>query len=298
MREPRKVKLQKLPLGLALGTIFLVSCCHFLYFLFPDSIAYFALAKSEGYVGTVMIGLLLYGGVALYQYSSFSIRRKRKKLGAKKQTDATFDYLEAINLEVYTKLKEKYPAAKKARVWLIPQSDINAFALGKKDICVYQGLIEQVNQGQLAAVLAHEYSHLYYRDTSGLLAIRTSYFASSLLLLVIFRWLLIPLAILGFILSLITLGRKKNLAKTIISLGQNIFYRYQKLLGLIQAQVSKQQEFRADEVAVYLGFGSELASFFEVLAEVAYQPKIPFLKMIKAYHPSLKARLKNIQEFE
>lgn len=296
-KKPRVVASQWLSLFLSIATIFLISGSSFLYRLFPADWTILNTVRSQSYGQIVLVGAVIFVVIGIYQFSPLSIYFKRKQIGGRKITDpAENEFLSVVNEAVYQRLVKRYPNARKARIWLIDEREINAFALGYRDICLYRGLLQLVDVEQLEAILAHEYAHLYHRDTLGLLLIRTSYVASAFLLLYIFRWLIVMIFLIGFVFSLLSLGRRKSVFKAITDLGRNLFYRYYKFIRFLMAQVSKQQEYRADETALYLGFSQGLEAFFYMLTEMTYQPKNSFLKMLQSNHPSIKARLKNIQK--
>src|SRR5262249_9884468 len=59
-------------------------------------------------------------------------------------------------------------ALPKPRIWLIPDSDPNAFATGKDEqgssICVTQGLLDSLSRDELQAVIGHEMGHIKNLD--------------------------------------------------------------------------------------------------------------------------------------
>ncbi|MBV7390116.1 M48 family metalloprotease [Enterococcus alishanensis] len=295
--KPRVVASQWLSLFFSVATIFLISSSSLIYRIFPADWTILNTIRNQSYGQIVLIGLLIFIVVAVYQFSPLSIYFKRKQIGGRTINDpAEIEFLSVVNGAVYQRLLKRYPNAKKARLWIIDEREINAFALGYRDICLYRGLLQLVEVDQLEAILAHEYAHLYHRDTLGLLLIRTSYVASAFLLLYIFHWLIVIVFLIGLIFSLLSIGRRKNLFKTISNFTRNLFYRYYKLIHFLMAQVSKQQEYRADETALYLGFAQGLENFFYLLTEMTYQSNNNFLKMLQSNHPSIKARLKNIRK--
>lgn len=57
----------------------------------------------------------------------------------------------------------------KARLWIVPDADLNAFATGRDpttaSIAVTEGLLEALDRDELQAVIAHEYAHVARYDT-------------------------------------------------------------------------------------------------------------------------------------
>jgi Zn-dependent protease with chaperone function len=135
-------------------------------------------------------------------------------------------------------------------VFLIDEPSINAFAAGNGQddavIGVTRGCIEQLSRDELQGVMAHEFSHIFHRDTRlnmQLVAWLGGIFAISLVGRIIMR-------------SALSAGssREKNDGKMVaLALGGAVF-----LIGIvgyffgriIQSAVSRQREYLADASAV------------------------------------------------
>ena len=135
-------------------------------------------------------------------------------------------------------------------VFLIDEPSINAFAAGNSQddavIGVTRGCIEQLSRDELQGVMAHEFSHIFHRDTRlnmQLVAWLGGIFAISLVGRIIMR-------------SALSAGssREKNDGKMVaLALGGAVF-----LIGIvgyffgriIQSAVSRQREYLADASAV------------------------------------------------
>lgn len=135
-------------------------------------------------------------------------------------------------------------------VFLIDEPSINAFAAGNGEqdavIGVTRGCIEQLSRDELQGVMAHEFSHIFHRDTRlnmQLVAWLGGIFAISLVGRIIMR-------------SALSAGssREKNDGKMVaLALGGAVF-----LIGIvgyffgriIQSAVSRQREYLADASAV------------------------------------------------
>lgn len=57
----------------------------------------------------------------------------------------------------------------RAKLWIVPDADLNAFATGREpataSIAVTEGLLETLDRDELQAVVAHEYAHVARYDT-------------------------------------------------------------------------------------------------------------------------------------
>ena len=155
-------------------------------------------------------------------------------------------------------------------VFLIDEPSINAFAAGNGEqdavIGVTRGCIEQLSRDELQGVMAHEFSHIFHRDTRlnmQLVAWLGGIFAISLVGRIIMR-------------SALSSGssRGKNDGKMVaIALGGAVF-----LIGIvgyffgriIQSAVSRQREYLADASAVqYTRNPDGIAGALEKIAQGA-----------------------------
>lgn len=116
-------------------------------------------------------------------------------------------------------LRSLAPDAPNVRIVVLDSAEVNAFALPGGIVCVYAGLIRDVDSAeQMAGILAHELSHVAHRDPLALLARQVG-----------------MAAIVGFL----TGGQGGNLAETLAETLVNVHY-------------GREAEDRADEFAVEL----------------------------------------------
>lgn len=129
------------------------------------------------------------------------------------------------------------------RLWLVPSRRANAFAVGRDpataNVAVTVGLVEALDARGLAGVLAHEVAHIRYRDIllSSLAATVTAILASA------GRWML---TITVLALPLFLLWAPKVLLATALLVMAPV------AAVLLQAALSRQREFAADEEAARL----------------------------------------------
>lgn len=172
----------------------------------------------------------------------------------------------------------------------------NAEAFGQNSIIVTSGLLNTATDGELKAILAHELSHLYHKDSLIPLALVLAnipmrcimwlyqfYAAMSLRVRKAFSsegnlfslLAIIPIVLFSPIIILDWLGR-----------------------WLIQAClfiITRSFEYRADQFAVDLGFKIELISFLSKQA-VIHKKDSSFLAMIFASHPSPIKRIAKLEK--
>lgn len=109
-----------------------------------------------------LIGLIIAGGISFYSYW-FSDKMVIKAYRAK-EVDAT------TNPRLYNLVKKLAQNANlpMPRVYIIPEKQPNAFATGRNPknaaVACTQGLLDLMNDNELAGVMAHELGHIKHRD--------------------------------------------------------------------------------------------------------------------------------------
>ncbi len=140
--------------GLRIRMILTVSLLTILYIAFLAAMAYFRVN-----LGVTVISL---GAFAFVQYY-FSDRLVLWSLNAK-----LVDENEAPELHQMTRRLCNAANLPKPKVALMETNMPNAFAIGRNQnnavVAVTTGLIKQLSEGELEAVLAHELSHIRNRD--------------------------------------------------------------------------------------------------------------------------------------
>ena len=195
---------------------------------------------------------------------------------------------------VYEKAKEKTPGlVKSIRLKIINDDTPNAFAIGRKTICVTSGLLK-LSDDDIMGVLAHEMGHIAYRHSVIQLLIGGGnvFISGCLLIIKITCW-----AISG-LLTIISFGAKNYLAGVIsVALGAFstfLIWLWTKFCMLFLMWSMRQNEYIADEYAFRIGFGNELASVLD--REICDVPKIGLLKALYSTHPSNDDRIAKLQE--
>ncbi len=179
-------------------------------------------------------------------------------------------------------------------------TDLNAQAIGTNTIVITTGLINDNNDGQMVAVLAHELAHLYYKDSmkkaalvcanAGIALFNYLYTAYSYIARIITKNAgaagNISGGILGFIVFLPTI----LFLPVIICnwIGQILFTHSMLYLG-------RQYEHRADFFAVSLGYRDELISFLEKINQFT-ETDNSLIGKINATHPSPITRIGKIED--
>lgn len=185
--------------------------------------------------------------------------------------------------EVYEKAKKLDPTiSNNIRLFIKQNSEEpNAFAIGRRSICVFDGLLA-LPDDQIKAILAHEFGHLSNKDTDLNLVVNIGNLFMDFLFLIgyaILAFYKIICTILSILMGLISeslcamVGRIMNF---IFSILQFVLIKFIKgawntIGSLLIKFANRNAEFEADEFAFNLGYGESLISFFKTLPDAVHR---------------------------
>lgn len=188
------------------------------------------------------------------------------------------------------------------KLYLVPDDSLNATAYGCGLISINQGLLNNTDPITLAAILAHETSHILNHDaefnrmlfssvTALVLALSVLSALSMGFLFIIFIVLCCCFKTLRSWFGLILYQGSTKMVDGIFSLLQRlIVFIYQSLNGLI----SRACEYRADQFTSSLGYGSQLAYF---LAIADSEPrKLTLTDILYRSHPPTEQRIYRLEQ--
>jgi len=120
----------------------------------------------------LLIGIVLYLVSLLIALSPVGEWILRLQTGCKKiQNDEQRNFIEPIFREVYDKAKKLDPSiSDKVTLYMNHDEAPNAFATGRKTICVTEGMLYMPVE-QIKATLGHEFGHLAHKDTDLILVV-------------------------------------------------------------------------------------------------------------------------------
>ena len=195
---------------------------------------------------------------------------------------------------VFTQAKEKTPSmVSSIRLKIIHEKSPNAFAIGRRTICVTDGLLN-LSDEEIMAVFAHEVGHIAYQHSAIQLLIGGGniFISGCLLLLKVICWIIT--AICGLLTGLITRSLLAGLfvtAATSISAG--MIWLWTKFCMLFLMWSMRQNEYVADEYAYELGYGDMLA--FVLDNHMCSVPNNGLLKALYSTHPHSDDRVARLQ---
>lgn len=196
---------------------------------------------------------------------------------------------------VYEKAKDKSPyISKNIKIKIIPNNEeVNAFAVGRRTICVTQGLL-QLDDEEIMAVLAHEFGHIAYKHTIiQIIVLCSNFFISGILLLVkLVSWIFAGLS------SLVSIFYRSYLFAFVATITavitSTLVWLWTKFCLLFLRWSMRENEYLADEYAFKLGYGDSLSYVIDNC--LANEPSNSFFKVLYSTHPSNNSRIAHLQE--
>ena len=169
----------------------------------------------------------------------------------------------------------------------------NAFAVGRKTICVTEGLFELPDE-MIEGILAHEFAHLALHHTDIQLLIGGgNYIVTTFILM-----LQIIATIMNAIATALTFNRETRTAGCFLSifslLCAGMVWLWTKFCMLFLMWSSRANEYEADKYAYEIGLGYELALALDTIGSGV--PQSSFMKALYSTHPETNDRIGKLQE--
>ncbi len=262
---------------------------------------FFACANTEFNPMVIIFGIMAYMISLMIALSPFGEWVLRFQTGCHKIKDEEqLAYIEPIFREVYRNAQRLDPEVPDDVELFINHDQVpNAFATGRKTICITEGLL-QMPVGQIKATLAHEFGHLAHKDTDLILVVCVGNMIVSGIILGI----RIFIEILHIVLSIVSIiwGGSEGLTARIASAVYHLLlsvsvsvlsYAWTKLGILLVMKSSRENEFEADEFAYDLGYGNELCA---LLSTIKGTPSTGLFANLASSHPDNELRIQRLQE--
>lgn len=266
-----------------------------IFFLLNITLLYFILFPYGITPEYAVLMLALYGITVLISFSPVGEWVLVTFAGAKeiKRRDIKIRLIPLLEI-VFEQAKEKTPSmVSSIHLKLIRDPAPNAFAIGRKTICVTEGLLN-LSDEEIMAVFAHELGHLAYKHTAIQLLIGggNAFIAGCLLLIKLGCWMITAVFTL-FAIGSRRLGR--GLIMTLVgSISTAVIWLWTKFCMLFLMWSMRQNEYVADEYAFQLGYGTILASVLD--EHMCSAPENGLLKALYATHPHSDDRIARLQE--
>lgn len=216
--------------------------------------------------------------------------------GAKeiKRTDIKIRLIPLLEI-VYNRAKDRTPSMiNSINLKIIHNQSPNAFAIGRKTICVTDGLLN-LSDESIMAVLAHEVGHLAYGHSTIQLLIGGGnlFISGCLIIMKIMCWIVTSFC--GLIAGVVTRSFWVGALTTLVTgLSVGMIWIWTKFCMLFLMWSMRQNEYVADEYAYNIGFGKELATVLD--NSLCSSPENGLLKALYATHPCSDDRIANLQK--
>ena len=183
------------------------------------------------------------------------------------------DYIEPIFKEVLKQARELDPhISEDVKLYIRNTQDVNAFAIGRKTICITDGLLKAPVE-QIKATIAHEIGHIAHRDTDWILVISVGNF--------IVTFVYIIVRVFGKMMSTFfeLLPSSDNLTDGGVKVAGMVqsyitdaiiialMWAWTKIGILLVMKSNRDNEFEADKFAFNLSYGNALCELLDSSTE-------------------------------
>jgi len=257
--------------------------------------------RAGSFLPYLTAGLIIYGISVLIALSPIGECIIRWQSGCRKiKRVEQINYIEPIFREVYEKAKKADPSIPNdVRLFMNSDETPNAFATGRKTICITAGLL-QVPEEQIRATLGHEFGHIAHKDTDLILLVSVGNMLVSGFILFV-RALIALVQVMLSIIGLFTGGREGalcnlfsgfgNLLKTVIIGGlMKIWTQFGVWLVM---KSTRDNEYKADEFSFNLGYGEPLCV---MLDSISGEGAKGLFATLASSHPDKDDRIAKLQE--
>ena len=246
---------------------------------------------------SIAVALVLYAVSIIVATSPIGEWAFRLQLGCYKIERADqLERLEPVFNEVYSKAKQLNPSLSDGIELLMNNDkDPNAFAVGRKTICITKGMYDKCTDQEIKGVLAHEFSHILNRDTDLALVATVGNIIVSAIAINL-RLLFRALAKAGMIFK--ASGSKNGrfsdfngfAGDAVVALLMLVWVKIGQFVVLSNC---RREEFLADLFSYKLGYGAGLCSFLDNFS--AGSNKGVFAAH-SSHHPSTEERINRLKE--
>ena len=209
------------------------------------------------------------------------------------------DHIERLNpifKEVYARAKQENPSLPDdIELFMNDDKDPNAFATGRKTICLTKGMYEKATVEELKGVLGHEFAHIANHDTDLILVVTVGNMIITAMILVI-RWIFRILTFFGSLSNLFG-SRQGNLSiiisvcgDVIVALLMKIWTKFGQYLVLA---TGRSEEYIADEFSLKLGYSEGLCRFLDKYAGGSSKG---VFAVLSSSHPATDDRIAKLQQ--
>lgn len=229
-----------------------------------------SLFHASNTVVTFLLGLGVYAVSLVIALSPVGEWILRIQSGCKaiKRKDQ-IDCIEPIFKEVLKKARKLDPSVPAdVTLYMNDSKDVNAFATGRKTICITEGILNAPEE-QIKATLAHEMGHLAHKDTDLILLVSVGNFIVTFIFIAI-RMFARAISLFFSLLAIFGGGSNRGVALGLslyafmcdVILGA-LMWVWTKIGIMLVMKSSRDNEFEADKFAFNLGHGNALCELLD-----------------------------------
>ena len=222
----------------------------------------------------ILSGLIVYVASVIMALSPIGEFILRVQNGCRKITDAAdINRLEPLFREVYYKAKKANPMiSSDVRLFINDDEAPNAFATGRKTMCVTRGLLSHSDE-EIKATLGHEFGHLAHKDTDRILVVSVG----NTIITIIFMIIQVCIIIANVLVAIASVFSRHGALIAIFN-ALVTFLSLIVLRGLMKLwtafgvalcmKTSRGNEYQADEFSFNLGYGNDLCRLLATFGDV------------------------------
>ncbi|MCA1060817.1 zinc metalloprotease HtpX [Rossellomorea aquimaris] len=232
-------------------------------------------------------------GLALSPFGEWILRLQQgcKPLSRKEHKER----LTPLFNEVSSRAKAIDPSIPEGvKLFISNDSTPNAFATGRKTICLTKGILEY-NDEEIKAILAHEFGHLSAKDTDFILIVAVGNMIVTALF-VIYR---LFISFVGIVLSMINNSLSTLLMTFLIDVVLvGVMWLWTKFGIVLVMHSVRKNEYEADAFAHKCGFGNSLIHALDRLNEIDVQSAKGLWANLASSHPDPDQRIGKLQDLQ
>lgn len=245
-------------------------------------------------IGISVVIYLISVTIALSPIGEFLIRYQT---GCKEIKDPqVLQRLQPVFQEVYRRSKRQNPTIPDdLKFYMNEDKAPNAFATGRKTVCVTRGLL-QMPDHYIAAILGHEFGHLSHHDTDLLLLITVGNMFVNIIILIGRVFINFMLLIAALFVNSDFGVVMHRLISFLCAVSVNLMHSLWSWIGvLLVMKTSRGNEFEADHFSGELGYGRDLADALEALEGGSGGRPQGVFAALSASHPPTQARIAKLR---
>ncbi|MBR5579259.1 MAG: M48 family metalloprotease [Lachnospiraceae bacterium] len=248
-------------------------------------------------VGNILVAMGIYALSIILALSPVGEWILRTQMGCKKIN--RIDYAERLTpifKEVYARAKQENPLLPDdIELCMNDDKAPNAFATGRKTICLTKGMYENATAEELKGVFAHEFAHIANHDTDLILVVTVGNIIITTMIIVI-RFVFRIMSFFGSISNVF--GSGQGNAPILIGIVGDVvvaalMWVWTKLGQYLVLATGRAEEYLADDFSLKLGYSEGLCRFLDRF--VGERRKGVFA-VLSSSHPAKDDRIAKLQQ--